>query len=297
MKGVFENIKATPAFGASVNAALKSGKLSHALILEGSDNLSRLEAAKQIALSMLCKSEGEKPCGECRPCRKILSGSHPDLHILKKEDGATMIKVDAVRELKKKALVFPNDGDKSVFIIDNAEDMNPQAQNALLKIFEEPSKHLLFILCCGSKSSLLDTIISRATCYSLGEQDEKNTGDEKAEKAKALSNELIGCLCDSNELEFLKKLAVFQKDKPLFRLMLKEAVLIVRDAAVLQSGGNSLVSSFGDTAHKLKTKLTQKNTVEIIKVLNSFEELLDRNPNFNLTLTRFSSLLYSIKSH
>ncbi len=291
---MFENLKVSNQFKNSITACIGSGRLSHALILEGGNAVTRLNAAKEIACAVLCEGEN-KPCGVCPKCRKVISSSHPDLHILSKEEKSSMIKVDTIRELKKKALVFPNDGDKSVFIIDGAEYMNPQAQNALLKIFEEPARHLLFILCCKSKSSLLDTVISRATLYSLGQAGE-NGGNDKEQKAAQLADSLLYCLSQENEVEFLKKIAVMQKDKELFRLTLQSMKLILRDAIVLKSGGKDMLTPFGDTAKKLGARLTAAKILSLTNAVEELEESSLLNANHNLTLTRLSALFYSIKT-
>ncbi len=292
---MFEGIKVSSQFKNSITACIESGRLSHALILEGGDAATGLSAAKEIACAVLCEGEN-KPCGVCSKCRKVKSDTHPDIHILKKEDKSSMIKVDPIRELKKKALVYPNDGDKSIFIIDGAEYMNPQAQNALLKIFEEPARHLLFILCCKSKSSLLDTVISRATLYSLGQDAEKSQRSDKEEKAVQLADTLLSCLATENEAEFLKKIAVMQKDKELFRLTLQNMKLILRDSIVLKSGGRDMLTPFNGTAKKLSTKLTAAKIIMLINATEELEESSLLNANHNLTLTRLSALFYNIKT-
>ena len=295
-KNVFENINATAQFRSSITTALQSGTLSHALILEGSDALSRLQAAKKIAMAVLCESEN-KPCGVCAKCKKVEGGIHPDVHLLEKDEKSNMIKVEPIRELKKKASVLPNDGQKSIFIIDSAELMNTQAQNALLKIFEEPAKHLLFILCCGAKSSLLDTIISRATAYSLGEEILHGEKDEKNEKARELASELAVCIAQENELSFLKKIAPLQKDKELFRLTLQSMKLVLRDCLVLQHGGRETLSASPESAKKLSSRLTAKKVLEMSRLTDELYENSMMNSNHNLTLTRFCSLIYGVKSN
>ena len=295
-KNVFEGLRTSVQFKNSITTALRSGTLSHALILEGADKATRLLAAKEIAMAVLCEGE-EKPCRSCNKCKKVEAGYHPDVHILTKDEKSNMIKVEPIRELKKAAGVLPNDGQKSVFIIDSAELMNPQAQNALLKIFEEPAKHLLFILCCGAKSSLLDTIISRATAYSLGEEVYSDDDNEKYSMGLSLAGELALCFAKENELSFLTKIAPLQKDKELFRYTLKGMQLIFRDCFTFQHGGKEALSDFSDTAKLLSTRLTAKKTLEITKALQELYENSTRNSNQNLTLTRFCSLIYGIKSH
>ncbi len=288
---MFENIDVIPSFRNTVSSAVASGKLSHALIFEGSSQEIRLSAAKETAKAILCKGD-IRPCGNCSACHKVSIDSHPDLHIISKQ--GAMIKVDEIRDIKEKAKVYPNDGDKSVFIICEAQNMNPQAQNALLKIFEEPARHVSFILTCPSKSSLLETITSRATAYFTGE----DTGEENSEaneKAKALASELLMTMVKENELQFIKKTAVFQKDKLLLASVLRNMEPILRDALILSVAGKELISDEKETAENLRTALTQKKLMLLLGEIQSLRDSAESSANHNLTLTRLSSILYSIK--
>ena len=289
---MFENLSVTDSFKNSIMSAVRLSKLSHAVIFEGADESTRLSAAKEVAMALVCK-EG-KPCKSCNACLKAMKDSHPDIHILYKEKDSTMIKVDSVRQIKAQALIFPNEGIKSVFIISEAQYMNPQAQNALLKIFEEPSPHVCFILTCGSKSSLLDTVISRATSYTLGEETEKKDSDSDG-RADIIAAELIACLAKESEFEFLKKTAVFSKDKKLFKAVIEKMVSFSRDALILQSGGKDIVNRESEESVFLKNRFTQKKTLELVRVMNEFMTDIDSSANLNLTVTRFSSVLYGIK--
>lgn len=286
---MFENLKITKSTQNSIINALETSRLSHAVILEGSDEATRLEAAKIIAKAVVCKGN-KKPCGVCGACTKANSGSHPDIHLVVKGDGNSMIKVDSIRDVKAKATVFPNDGDKSVFIIHEAQYMNVQAQNALLKIFEEPSQHVCFILTCPSKSSLLDTIISRATSYYLSQETGESIDDAAREKAR----ELLECLSKESELEFLRKCAVFQKNKQLFLNVLESIVPILRDVLVLQSGGKVLISGCDTLARELKSRFTQRQTAALLEQIIALKDCVNSSANHNLSITRFSAVLYSI---
>ena len=172
--------------------------------------------------------------------------------------------------------------------------MNPQAQNALLKIFEEPAKHVCFILTCPSKSSLLETITSRATAYFAGEDSGEDAG-ESAEKSKQLAAELLLSMATENELQFMKKTAVFQKDKSLFVSVLKNMQPIIRDALVLASGNKNLISGEKEASEKLKNALTQKKLMLLLTEIQSLRDTAENAANHNLALTRLSALLYSIK--
>lgn len=290
---MFEDISINKSLKNTLQNALSNSRLSHAVILEGTGEETRMKTAKALAMHLLCKGNS-KPCGVCSACVKVKNSSHPDLHIIIKDEKSSVIKVDAVRDIKAKATVLPNDGDKSVFIINEAQLMNVQAQNALLKIFEEPSKHVSFILTCPSKSSLLETITSRATAYYLGEED-ATVSDEKAIKAKETASELLECFIAENELTFIRKTAVFQKDKTFFLLTLQAMVPIIRDALVLSSGGRVLIGEAQETAKKLKNALTQKKLLELLEKLGEIIENTENAANHNLSITRLSAVFYSIK--
>lgn len=290
---MFENLSVNEGFRNQIEAAFSKGRLSHALIFEGASEEIRLKAAIELSKAVLCK-EKLKPCGICSSCIKAENLGHPDLHLIKKPSDSSMIKVDTVREIRSKALLFPNEGSKSVFIIHEAQLMNPSAQNALLKIFEEPQSHVIFILTCPSKSSLLDTVISRATAYSLGEEFTKDDS-EKAQKAKDKANDLLLSYVKENELSFMKKTAEFQKDKQLFLDVLKQMTPIVRDCVIFQSGSRETLSDYPETARLLSTSLTAKKGIMLFEAISLLIECAEKSANHNLTLTRLSSSLYDIK--
>lgn len=291
---MFENLAVTEAFKNSIANALKLSKLSHALIFEGADEAVRLAAAKETAMAVVCRG-GNAPCKVCNACMKAMKDSHPDIHILFREEDSKMIKVDSVRKIKAQALIYPNEGTKSVFIISEAQYMNPQAQNALLKIFEEPSPHVCFILTCSSKSALLDTVISRATAYTLGEE-KASTDDARESKAALLASELVTALVQGNEFDFLQKTSVFIKDKALFRDTAERMLLLLRDALILQSGGKDISESDREVSLLLKNRFTQRKTLGLTEALKGIVADLDASANLNLTVTRFSSVLYGIKN-
>lgn len=293
---VFQNLDVTKSFSHAISTAIETGRLSHALILEGKDEESRFAAAKEIARAVLCTGEN-KPCDSCSACRKCEKDIHPDVHFLQKEEDSTMIKIDAVRSIRAKALVVPNEGSKSIFIIREAQYMNTQAQNALLKILEEPSKYILFILTCPSRSAFLETIVSRATAYSLGEEEYTKSADPAEEKGKELANELLNIFISLSEFYFLQKTAVFMKDKPLFKAVLSAMIPIIRDAVIIQSGGKELISDCEDTARKIASGLTQKKAVSLLMSVQELYDTVSMNANHNLSITRLSAILYDIKSH
>lgn len=106
-----------------------------------------------------CRADESDPCGECRACRKIASGNHPDvIHI--KPTGSS-IRIAQIRELYHTLMMRPYEARVRVVIISDAQMMNPEASNALLKMLEEPPDRTVLILTADQASDLLPTIISR----------------------------------------------------------------------------------------------------------------------------------------
>ncbi len=127
---------------------------------------------RMIAAALLC-THG-KPCGECASCRKVERQIHPDLIELDEEGE---IKVDTARRIRSEALVLPNDGARKVFLLAHVERMNPAAQNALLKVLEEPPKYCFFLLLTVQPDRILETILSRCTRYQLPPEEETPDGE------------------------------------------------------------------------------------------------------------------------
>lgn len=144
-----------------------SEKSSHAYILEGSDGSGKHSAALSVAAAMFCERRGDSelkkfPCGECPACKKVFSGECADIVTVRREGTAT-IGVDAVRRHVKSSLHYaPTEMSHKIFIIEDADKMTPQAQNALLIPMEEAPPFVVFILLCRDAMSLLETVRSRA---------------------------------------------------------------------------------------------------------------------------------------
>ncbi|MEG0935987.1 MAG: DNA polymerase III subunit delta' [Clostridia bacterium] len=130
----------------------------HAYLFCGPSGTGKRTLAGICARALNCTGAGEKPCDACASCQKYLTGNHPD-HIVVSEDKS--IKVDAVRELVERISGTPYEGGRHTVIIEHADRMTPQAQNALLKTLEEPPANAVFFLLTERISALLPTIISR----------------------------------------------------------------------------------------------------------------------------------------
>lgn len=142
---------------------------SGAIILSGPSGSGKRTAARDMAMGLLCTGE-PAPCGRCGACIRMKAGSHPDYELLNAE--CAEIKVDMVRALRARSFIRPSEARYKVFALCAADKMNPQSQNALLKVLEEPTS-TVFILLCENSESLLPTVRSRSLHYRLEPLDEQ----------------------------------------------------------------------------------------------------------------------------
>lgn len=138
--------------------------MAHAYILSGPRGSGKHSIAMQYAAAIACERKQDEgaplPCGTCPSCRKILENKSPDVIIIAK-DGQS-VKIDQIRNLQTDVRKVPNDLDDKFYIIEDAETMTPQAQNAFLLTLEEPPAFVHFFLLCESEERLLETVRSRA---------------------------------------------------------------------------------------------------------------------------------------
>lgn len=150
----------------SVTNFIAEKRIPHAIIIEGESGTGKSTLAVYLAKAAVCSGENP-PCRSCKNCNLVESVSHPDITVIEPEDNKKNISVSQIRDLRSDAYIKPHQAAKRVFIIEQADTLNPQAQNALLKVLEEPPETVMFVLCVKSKSALLETIISRCVVLSL----------------------------------------------------------------------------------------------------------------------------------
>lgn len=133
----------------------------NSFMISGPEGSGKYTAALLFAMAISCKGES-RPCGKCESCRKISEGISPDVITVGLNKDRKTIGIESVREITDTAYILPNDLDVKIYIIKDAEKLTAQAQNALLKIFEEGPKSVYFILLTSAPSQLLPTVRSRA---------------------------------------------------------------------------------------------------------------------------------------
>lgn len=166
LKTAFPTLAGNRSLKERLAADILGHSLSHAYIIEGAKGSGKHTLARQIAAALSCEKKDENdlplPCGLCPSCKKILSGNSPDLIFVQKDPSKTQLGVDIIRAVREDVRLLPNDTDHKVYVIEDAQIMNDQAQNAFLLTLESPPPYVIFLLLCEDSGVLLETVRSRA---------------------------------------------------------------------------------------------------------------------------------------
>ena len=288
---------------------MESGRFPHALIIEGEEGIGKKTLAKDIACALVCRGN-DKPCGECAQCKKAIGAIHPDISEYIPAGTANSFHVDTVRNIINDAYVQPNEADYKIYILANAHCMNQNAQNALLKILEEPPKYVVFILTTNSKSALLSTVLSRSVCVSLEGVDieraaDYNTAkktvetfngnigkaidslqDSKTSELVDVCNKICKALATSNEYEMMTLCSVFQKDRQGVVFACDLLKSIFRDA-LFAGESSEHISGQEESAALLKSSLSRQSLIKLINTCDELKSTALSNANNALLITKF----------
>ena len=306
------------------------GRLPHAVLIEGPRGSGRRTLARILARAVVCRArEGggdELPCGICSACVKAMDGNHPDIV---ESDGGSKTKsfsVDTVRSLFGDAYVMPNEAPRRILIMTDTQTMTVQAQNALLKLMEDPPRHLMMILTCENRSQLLETVRSRVSTVSLGEvsADEAlrtvmllcpNAGEEDARRALAVFGGIIGqavqglggggiaavteiaaaitdAVAAPDEITLMRLTGRLESDKDVADGVLSALTLIFRDALAMRvDSAQDGISIAPDAARRLAAKLKPDKIMMLIQEVDTLKSARERNINYALFLTLMCSRL------
>lgn len=300
--------------------ALATGKISHAYIINGEKSSGKEFIAKVFAMALQCERGETEPCQECRSCRQALSDNHPDIIRLVHEKPGT-ISVDDIRaQVNNDIAVKPYSSAYKVYIINEAEKMTVQAQNAILKTLEEPPEYAVILLLTANVNSLLSTILSRCVVLNMKPVADHlvkeylcsklQVPDYKAEVCAAFARGNVGkakMLATSEEFENIKAEALallkYIQDMDLaeimaavkkiteYKLEIKDYLDICaiwyRDALMFKATSDMNHLIFREEIQALR-RTAQRSSYEgienIIKALDTAKQRLDANVNFELVM-------------
>lgn len=276
-----------PLIEQTLTAMFNKNRIPQALILEG-DQAKTVELAQYLAEALVCQADESKPCGQCSACIKAKAGSHPDIYTAQGGTTPRSFKVDTIRAIRSDAYIQSQEGGYKVYLLYRAESMSAEAQNALLKVLEEPPAETVFILTCPIANSLLQTIRSRSQIITL-----EDTA-ECSPDADRIAGEIAQALLSIKELELLQVTAPLLKDKDLLKDVLKQLDLIVRDACVQRAGGTHYMSSHKEQVDALCRGVPKVKLFQLEKVVNETRDAMVFNANMTILVTALCAKLRTV---
>lgn len=237
-------------------AAAAQDALSHAIIFSGQGD--RTGAARYTAAAMQCEG-GNRPCGVCGPCRKVIKDIHPDV-ITVDDPEHKNIAVDILRGKVADAYILPNEGKRKIYLFPDCSRLDPKAQNVLLKVLEEGPPHAVFLFCAENSSILLPTIRSRTVEWKLPPAAE-NRPDENAQQLC----QLLGTGQKTELVTFCVSLENRKMSREEFREMLSGA------RSLLAAGLAACYTGTGDDlARQLSARLGRRKIAAQLEILEGF---------------------------
>ena len=310
-------------------SSIEQGKVAHAYLIHGEKGTGKKMLAGLSAKTLQCEAGGTDPCGTCRSCIQCDSGNQPDI-IWVTHEKPTVISVDDIREqVNNDIIIKPYSSRYKIYIIPEAELMNPQAQNALLKTIEEPPEYAIIMLLTNNLDKMLPTILSRCITLNLkpvGELDMMeylsrmgipqakakfcvgfafgNLGKAvrlaTSEEYNEIKHDCVQILKDINRMEIydlidaVKKMSKYKLD---IYDYLDIMMMWYRDILMLKVSGSPDKLLFKEEYATLKQQanyISYEGIENVLKALDKVKVRLEANVNFDIAM---ELLLLTIKEN
>ena len=310
--------------------AIRMEKISHAYILNGESSSGKMMLAEAFAMALQCESGKDEPCMNCRSCHQAAEHNQPDI-IYVSHEKPNIISVDDIRhQLNNDIVIKPYSSKYKIYIVDEAEKMNTQAQNALLKTIEEPPAYGIILLLTTNADAFLPTILSRCITLNLKSVNEElikehlmkkyQIPDYQAEVCAAFAQGNVGKaiqLASSGEFNELKSSAIslvkkledmdlyelndcikqINDFKPKIQEYFDLLTLWFRDVLYMKATNDVNNLIFKDEVYDIKKQAAKRSYSGIETILQTLEQSrvrLNANVNFDLLI---ELLLLAIKEN
>lgn len=304
-----------------IASMIRRDRLCHSFILTGGTGVGKKTVADYIAMQVLCQEKSGTPCGKCKSCRMTEGSAHPDIIKVQPSGKSGNYLVEDLRPIAADAAIASNEGGYKVYIIAGIDKALAAAQNILLKVFEEPPDHVIFIMTAKDRINVLPTILSRAVVINVPEASREDClealsdmgfSPDKAEKAYSVCGGSIGECLDylggekSDNTEAVKRIceAIVSKDEYLlskllfdassdkegFLSMLSELSQLVLAAASIKRGGESS-AKYRDLGDKLADNVRLSGLISMYDSINAAASRMLTNAQPALTASALGAML------
>lgn len=323
MESFFSGLFGNEPIKRRVGAAIRGGTLPHAFLISGPDGSGKMTLAKEICAALNCERRSDigapLPCHECNTCRRIFSDGFIDVKTLRKTKDKATIGVGEVRYFREDMFLSATESDYKIYIIDDAEKMTPNAQNALLKVLEEPPSNVVIFLLSASDDAILTTIKSRTQYLAMERFDEAalaryfgtqaigqsellmcadgcigrareliSDGAEDVKEMRRVTEKILSAIKPStpySELYLAIKALPTKKDE--LTLALENLTVALRDLILLKfdKGAPLLFFTSRERGEELAAAIPSKRLIAIYDLIRASLDDLSKNVNVNAMTT------------
>lgn len=304
----------------SLELSISQDRISNAYVFEGIEGVGKKLCAKIFSQALVCESADNVPCGTCSLCIQAQAMTLPDIIYLQKDKDKASIGVENVRQqIISEVYLKPRNASRKVFVIEEGDILSVEAQNALLKVLEEPPYYVTFIICVTSKEKLLSTVLSRSqtitffplSCDTVAQYLKDNT-ELSLDDAKLISKLSMGSIGTALSLATdntkkdrmdksitalinLKKNALRIREMVDFLTEEKENITeiigylttFLRDCVLVKTDllENVVFSQKVSDMRVFSQDLSKKRLISAFDKLNDLKVKLKQNLNFNATVS------------
>ena len=290
---MFQNILGNNKIKELLQEAVKNNKVSHSYLFIGNSGIGKKLIAKEFAKAILCLGDN-KYCNNCKSCLEFDGRNNPDFILIEPE--GNNIKIEQIRNMQKGVQEKPIISSKKVYIIDNADLMTKEAQNALLKTLEEPPEFVTIILIGENENAFLATIKSR--CMILHFNSISNSDMEKYLEENYKMN------VTSNMLDVFQGSigkAIELKDKQEDYLKIEQAIEniekedlidLIKNLDILYTSKDEILDML-DYINIILLKKSKENVkyTDCIKIVEDTKRRIDQNANYDMSI---DNMLFNI---
>ena len=253
-------------------------KLTHFLLFHGSGAAERFKAVLYLACTLNCQGM-DRPCGLCPACRKIESGNHPDIHIVKPIK--TSVGIDQIIQLQEKIYRKRYEGQYRICLVEEADKLTLPAANALLKIAEEPPENTILILSATNGEGIIDTLQSRAQSIYFSSPDKRqwNYGDEAyilsggepdlarriidhgLERIKAILTDYLKAV---ETTDYLKIYSLFPLEREEILILIQILAGVIREKVINDKVSPRLLEEVGGAEAALRRQANSRLALEVL---------------------------------
>ena len=306
---------------------LENDRMAHSFLIYGEKGLGKKQIADYLAMMLVCESDGDKPCGNCRSCRSAADHCHPDIIYAEHSGKLNGFSVETIRNICADVYIRPNNTDRKIYLFTDADAITVQAQNSLLKLIEEPPAYAYFIFTASSKNILLETILSRIISLSASEVNistatealvERDISEEQAENAVKtfggnigmcieylksdeiknaveLTKTSVDCIINRDEYKLLYTLTQAGADKTLLRNIISMLDKVFRDALALKYTTEKTIGCYPEGAGILADSLTMNSCMQLHLSCTEAVTLIERNVNIKLIASMLCGQIISYR--